>query len=383
MSLAISFTASTFRIDGVPYAQIPVFVDPANMRIQYLPTEWIIHQAVVRGTTRSPKTWKTYAYGLLDWLRYCCSQSWDWAKPEEQFLAHFRNDLERRSPKLARGTIAKKMLIVCWFYEWAFRRGHVETLPISVESVRTFSRSRGLLRHLDAPGQLSSRRVLVPKRSTRERLPRFFNKEEQGIFMSALSTRNRIMAGWALFTGARQHEICALTTDQIPPAELYRTRRLYPIRLRVTKGSVDGEIHVPSWLLDETYRYISLFERRAIVRWGRERGRDVPAEIFLSRRCEALKPDSVYNLFKKTLTDHNIPGTFHDLRHTYAITMLDLLMRSRTTSDAAPQNPLLILKTLLRHADTSTTERYLRAREFYLSDIYNDTWDVPEVQCSA
>ena len=353
------------------------------MRIVYLPTEWIIHQAVVRGTTRSPATWRAYAYGLLDWLRFCASHAWDWSAPAEEHLAHYRNELERRSPRIARRTVAKKMLIVCWFYEWAFRRGHVKTLPMTTEAIRTLSRPSGLLRHLDRPGQLSCRRNLVPKGSTRERLPRMFTRAEQRIFMESLSTRDRLIASWALFTGAREHEICALTVDQIPPADVYRTRKVYPIPLRVTKGSVGGELHVPCWLLDETHRYIALFERRALVHKARARGLPVPTEIFLTRRCAAIKPDSVYNLFKDVLNANNIAGTFHDLRHTYAITTLDLLMQSTTMPDARNRNPLLILKYLMRHADLSSTERYLSAREFYLSDIYHDTWDIPEVECSV
>jgi len=108
VNLTICFTSAAFRVDGIPYAQIPVFVDEGSMRIVYLPTEWIIHQAVVRGTTRSPATWRAYAYGLLDWLRFCASHAWDWSAPAEEHLAHYRNELERRSPRIARRTSPRR-----------------------------------------------------------------------------------------------------------------------------------------------------------------------------------------------------------------------------------------------------------------------------------
>lgn len=179
----------------------------------------------------------------------------------------------------------------------------------------------------------------------------------------------------------RESELCALTVDQIPEQEKYRASCLYRLPLRVTKGSIGGDLYVPTWLLDETYRYVSLFERRTVARNARKRGNFVPSVIWLSRWGKPLRPNSIYQNFKQAVEKAGIQaGTFHDLRHTYAITMLDRLMRTAANEEARARNPLLVLKHLMRHATLASTEIYLRARDFYLTDIFQDTWDVPEVQ---
>ncbi len=378
MALSLFFTGPGFEFDGVPYHRVPIFLEPNSMKIELLPTEWILFQAVVRGSARSPGTWRNYASNLLDWLRYSDQNGWNWRRPEERLLAHYRNSLERRKPDVSAQTIARKMLIVCWFYEWARTKGHLRDLPIDFEPGTTRSVSRRLLAHLNS-GSASARRVLVPHRSTRERLPRFFTKAEQTKILDQLSMRDRLMVLWALQTGIREAELCALTCDQIPDQDSYRSVRLYRLQLRVTKGSVGGDLFVPTWLLDETYRYIALFERRFVTKQAQNRGTKDTQYIWLSRWGRPLRPNSIYQSFKKALKKAGIPdGTFHDLRHTYAITMLDRLMTA-AEGEARARNPLLVLKHLMRHATLSSTEIYLRAREFYLSDIFQDCWDMPEV----
>jgi len=350
------------------------------MRIEHLPTEWIIFQAVIRGSIRSPGTWRNYAFGLLDWLQYSDANGWDWRSPEERLLAHYRNALECRKPILSSKTIARKMLVVCWFYEWAKSRGHLRNLPVAFEARGSNIISRRLLAHLNTTST-SVRRVLVPRRSARERIPRFFTKSEQELIFNHLSMRDRLMVLWALNTGVRESELCALTVDQIPEQDGYRATRLYRLRLQVTKGSIGGDLYVPTWLLDETYRYVSLFERRTVARNARKRGNSEPSAIWLSRWGKPLRPNSIYQNFKQAVEKSGIqPGTFHDLRHTYAITMLDRLTRTAANDDARARNPLLVLRHLMRHTTLASTEIYLRAREFYLSDIFQDAWDVPEVR---
>jgi len=380
LGLSLFFSGDGFEIDGLPYPDIPIFVDQSTMRIEYLPTEWIVFQAVIRGSSRSPGTWRNYAFGLLSWLRYCNANGWDWRRPEEQLLAHYRNALERQEPQLSTKTIARKMLVVCWFYEWAKSRGHLADMPIAFEATGYQRVSTKLLAHLDASKPGAMRRVLVPRRSRRERLPRFFTRQEQEQILEQLTTRDRLIVLWALNTGIREHELCALTVDQIPDQDAYRASRLFRLSLRVTKGSVGGDLYVPSWLIDETFRYVSFFERRSVANRARKRGNIVPNAIWLSRWGRQLAPNSVYQVFKKALRDAGIPeGTFHDLRHTYAITMLDRLMRSTENAHAQARNPLLVLKHLMRHSSIASTEIYLRARDFYLSDIFHDTWDVPDI----
>lgn len=379
MAVSLFFCSEGFTIGGEPYADLPLFLDAATMSVHFLPTEWMIHLAVYNGRTRSAHTWRGYAYDLAQWLRFCDDRDWSWQSPREEHLAHFRNSLEKRPDRYKRKTIAKKMVVLCSFYEWAAAAGHVKTLPVSfATTVRTTS-NRTLLAHLNQD-TTTHRRVLVPRTSTSERVPRFFAVSERQRFLAELGDRDRLIVLWALYTGAREHELCALEINQIPPESHYRSRKLYRLPLRVTKGNVPGDLYVPTFLLDETYRYIKLFTRRSVARAAERRGKSVSNAIFLSRYGNGLKPDSLYRNFKKALASAGIvDGTFHDLRHTYAITMLDRLMLAARTPEARVRNPLLALKILMRHASLSSTEIYLRAREMYFDDIEHDSFEVPDV----
>jgi integrase len=377
MGLSLVFTSDGFTVDGISYAGIPVFVETDTMRVQYLPTEWFIHLAVDRGSTRSPLTWKNYAYRLLSWLRFCIGHHWNWASPEERHLAHYRNMIERQAPKLKRVTIAKTMLVLCRFYEWAHHSGHVSLLPVTLELVRGYQKRRGLLAHLPR-NDVTARHVLVPRASRSTTIPRYFTKTEQLKFFPFLSERDVLIVMWALYTGAREHEICALQTGQIPQQSAYQARRFYPIPLAVSKGSVGGDLQVPTWLLDETYRYITFFDRRTVARTARAQGKHVPDNIFLGRYGSAIKPNSVWKNFKKALKAAGLQGRFHDLRHTFAINMLDRLTLVAETPEAKIRSPLVSLKHLMRHESLDSLEIYLTSRELYLADIYSDPWDVPE-----
>jgi integrase len=379
MALSLFFCSEEFTIGGEAYPALPLFLDAATMGVHFLPTEWMIHLAVFNGRTRSPHTWRSYAFDLAQWLRFCEDRGWSWESPLEEQLAHFRNSLEKHQDKYKRTTIAKKMVVLCSFYEWAVAAGFVTSLPISFAAAIRPAPARALLAHLDQR-TITHRRVLVPRTSSGTRIPRFFAMSERSQFLSHLNDRDRLIVLWALYTGAREHELCALEIDQIPPESHYRSGRLYRLPLRVTKGSVPGDLYVPTFLLDETYRYIKLFGRRDVVRAAERRGKRVTSSIFLSRYGNALKPNSLYRNFKKALAAARIPdGTFHDLRHTYAITMLDRLMLAAATPEARVRNPLLALKVLMRHASLSSTEIYLRAREMYLNDIEHDTDEIPNV----
>lgn len=131
-------------------------------------------------------------------------------------------------------------------------------------------------------------------------------------------------------------------------------------------------------MLDRTYQYIRFFGRRKIVLHAEKQGIKVAANTFLGRRAIPLKPNSVYKTFTHTLGELGIPGTFHDVRHTFAICTLDKLMKIERYRQDGGRNALLELKFRMGHESLTTTTVYLRAREFYLTDIDSDLWETEE-----
>jgi integrase len=304
------------------------------------------------------------------------SQGFDWRHPDpqriEEQLAHYRNHLEARG--LVRGRIKRVMQIICDFYEWSLQYGYIDELPLTYESVTLAY--KGKLAHVN-PGRLSARAILMPKTPRRRRYPRYFDRQQQNQIAGLLSERDRLIVEWALYTGAREFEISNLRVNDIPPQSVYRSRRAYQLKL-IRKGGGVGYLCVPTWLLDKTHQYIRFFGRRATARATIERRGNVADNIFLSRWGEPLRPDSIYRNFKTALKQSGLEGVFHDLRHTYAISMLDKLMRQARHAHTDGLNALHELSVLMGHASTSSTRIYLMARQFYLSEIDSDIFDLPE-----
>jgi integrase len=343
------------------------------MKIEFLPTMFCRHIVDVPAAAESPKTWKVYAHTLKQFIRFIESRrELSWTAPTENDLARYRRYLVLR--KLARKTIARAISIVCRFYSWAFARGYIRHLPFTVEVVKR--RNRGMLRHVK-PVIESRRPTLVPRTSPSRLHPRYFTRDEQECIFAHLSDRDRLILEWALYTGAREFEICALEIDQIPPPAAYAGRRSFTLPLRVTKFSVGGDLYVPTWLIVKTYRYIRFFGRAEISRAARQRGTSVPPNIFLSRWGADLKPNSVYKLFKKTLKQAGLRGTFHHLRHTYAISTLHLLMQTDRHKETEGLGALKELADFMRLQSFETAEKYLKARKFYLTEIYSDLYELP------
>lgn len=376
--VSIYFSSAAFSIDGIPYSGIPIFVRSETMAIEYLPTEYCIYLANVRAEARSPKTWRAYAYVLGPFLRYMEARGFSWQDPTEEYLAHYRNELEKR--RIKRGRIKRVMSRICHFYEWMHRKSWIGRLPFSYETVMAMN--RGMLAHV-AKSRLKSRSVLVPSRGDRrsERHPRYFRADELKTLFEALAgnERDTLIVMWALFTGIREFELCALRLSQIPPQSAYGALRFYAIQLLEDKGSKQGDLYVPTWLLDRTYRYAALFDRREMVTLVRARGKDPSDHIFLTRRGSGIRPRTVYQLFADLLESTRLTGTFKDLRDTYAINSLDALMKSKEHRSADGSNALLTLRVLMRHESTATTERYLRARKFYGDIIDSDLWTLPDL----
>jgi len=233
----------------------------------------------------------------------------------------------------------------------------------------------GMLSHVNSV-KTSNRSVLAPKVPKNRDIARYFNPSEQKRIYAVLDTeRDRLILQWALFTGAREFEICGLMLDDIPPQSAYRDRRIFPIRI-IGKGAKPGDLYVPTWLLDETYRYAKLFDRRVVARNAAQRGKEVSNHIFLARWGTPLKPDSAYRTMTKAIEQAGLRGSFHDLRHTYAICTLDALMRLPKNVGTDGRNAILELRTRMRHESWETTADYLRARDFYLDNIESDQWAV-------
>jgi len=175
-------------------------------------------------------------------------------------------------------------------------------------------------------------------------------------------------------------ENAALCISQIPAIGKYPPGRYFPLRITVTKGSRPRTIWVPSFVIDETWHYINL-ERRRIVLTAKKRNPNfrMTDKLWLNRWGNDLTDEGIRERFDKALREASIgAGTFHSTRHTFAITMLDRLLKRLTDPEQAEKRSLLILKRLLGHKRLSSTERYLDAWKLNLGDIFIDDLEAPD-----
>ena len=205
--IAVFFTDEGFLVNGDPHPGIPMLVDTRTMRHIFLPSEWLIDVALVDGRCQSPLTWRAYAYDLRGFFEHFVSKNLNWKNPTEMQIGMYGTALAKRG--ISRNAVCRTMGVICRFYEWAQDRGSIAGLSLRTHDVRR--NNRQLLAHIN-DSRLSARAIIIPKAHRRERLPRFYTVDDRKKMFEQLSERDQIIASWALFTGARQREICALMT---------------------------------------------------------------------------------------------------------------------------------------------------------------------------
>ena len=361
--LSLVRTGPLFQIAGYGARRVPVFVDKPTMQIFWPATAWMVYLATVPGSSRSPNTWSTYATGLLEWLRTCAVNGWDWSRPDIENVAQYRNAMTSRPSSytnrvLARATINGYVRALCLFYSWAHRHKYV-----SVADFLGFL-DDGKLTYEPAGSFGRRNPLLLPSDS--ERIPRFYSRVEIRSILDKQSPRAALISEWGFESGARRHEIAALTVDDV--RGLMKSSGPFGVlRLTTTKGSRKRDLFVPRSLIERTARYVATYRRLCHVDAAR-----LPA-LWLTQRGGGVSPKTITSEFIAARKLVGIPtGTFHDLRHTFAINMLDRLHRAHWQDGSSIRDPLLALQRLLGHRSASSTARYLTARQLYLLNLWDD-----------
>jgi site-specific recombinase XerD len=355
------FTTEAFQPQGSPTPNVPMLLD-AEMRLVEPACAWLLHVALVRGRTRSKETWRTYGEALYDWWQTLEANGWAWDKVGWNELTAYRNHmLERTSDHTgrpySRATINIRLRVLALFYRWCAASGLASELPFSISDL-SLSRSRpaSFLAHVDAKGgrQMANELTLRHTRS----LPRPLEPPTIRRVMDGMDARDRLIVEWAVTTGVRRLEIAGLRVTMLPDTAS-AALPVVPIRIDVTKGGKVRQVYPPLPLIDRTRAYVRE-ERSVAVRKARERDpsyRESDA-LFLTEHGEAMTPRRIGAMFAHACRKANVKATFHELRHTFAASMLRFLQRQSTR---APElNPLVVLQAILGHTDLATTSVYLK-----------------------
>jgi len=352
-------------------ARLPILVGEDQAIIE--PTfAWLHGLATIPGRSHASETVRTYGEHLHDWFDSLEQSGIAWDAVSESEIAAWRNRmLEHPSPHTrrpyARSTINDRVRTVCRFYDWAHQRGWIEELPFHFVDVRA-RRRQSMLAHLDVrPGIVAANVLTV---SEHERLPRALRVDQLRALFAALAPPYDLMASWALVTGMRRKELCALDLFQVPEtAHLDMDEHpLIGVALAITKGDRPRTVYPPIRLIDATHRYIDEVRTPLVRRLRRvDRSWRPPATLFLNSRGRAVSCARFTAAMSAAFTAAGVVGTGHWLRHTFAMTMLARLqVQARTTPEI---NPLKVVQVLLGHSSIASTAIYLRCVEMHAAEL--------------
>lgn len=361
--MRLFLTDETFKVHGQPYAGVPFMVDD-EMVLADVPNDYLLHVAVVKGRTSSPKTWITYANHLYELFGFLEANRLQWDGINDTHLGAWRDSMLARGCE--RSTVNQRLSAVLNFYRWAQREGRIETLPFDMEEVWV-SKPDEFLAHVSAKGN----RVKVSELTLRtpRRLPRFLHTEQAKAFVAALSPRrNRLMAYLMWLCGLRREEVAGLNLKVLPNpaghAQGKGLRMTLDAEITPTKGDVTRWVLVPYDLAVQLWDYL-VFERPVLLKkhqamHGRRATTDV---LFLTEYGEPLSLEGLNNAFGKATKRCGIKCTPHMLRHTFG-TYEFLRMSEHKTKDSA----LHWVRDRMGHSSIASTEKYVHTADLVSHD---------------
>jgi integrase/recombinase XerD len=340
-----------------------VFFDPegrpfllgAGMRWELEQNAFLARMSFVSGRTSSPKTWRSYAYQLGDWLSFCERAGVGWRDATELNIATYRNILAselslQTGRPLNRSTINHKLTVICQFYKFAQKKGWIDALPFERETVRVPHRAFG-------DGQahlvLGNSLRLTELREELQIPPRH---EVRRFIKSFRNWRDQLIAEAIWLTGMRCAEVCALPLDVLPEDPSSLEKDTVTIKI-VGKGQKWRGVLFPARLLRSIDRYVHT------ERWRNASKAKSSGTVFVGRTGEPLKTSAVNRVFSTNCKRTGLHIWPHMIRHVHAVERLAYLQ------DIGAPNPLKTLQLELGHASLTTTERYLHITDSMRSDL--------------
>lgn len=355
-------TDDSYVVAGMPRPGIPFLCDRRYELVE-APNRFLDHIAVVRGRTRSMRTWRTYGQHLYDLFSFLEENELDWARADDRVMAAWRDGM------LARGNVAStvnaRLRCAQRFYEWAVNAGLMFKSPVNRMSISA-SRPIDFLGHTRVDGG----RADVSEITLREprKLPKYLAIDQAIQFLDALTPqRLRLMGYVMLLTGMRREEVAGLDYRVIPnPAGQPTNRALDMVldpRLTPTKGLKQRTVKVPYQLGVLLYEYFT-WERPKLEKAYRLRNRNPTTKLFLTQAGDEVSVDAVSVVFNTASVASGVKCTPHMLRHTFG-TYEFMRMNRVHGQDKA----LFWVRDRLGHSSIVTTEIYVHMGDMLRNEI--------------
>lgn len=359
--MRLFYTDESFKPSGVPSPGIP-FLANASAELIESANAYLFHIAVVRGRTRSPTTWRTYADHLYEFFSFLEENGLLWNRVNQKHIAVWRNSMLDRG--LSRTTVNKRLSSTIAFYTWCLRQGKAEKLPFETQDVLV-SKPKRFLAHVDVSGNRLQANELTLR--TQQQLPKFLSIQEAVQFIGALSPRRtQLLAYLMLLCGLRREEACALDIRVLPTPAGHSSDKAIKMtldpRLTPTKGGKERWVMVPYDLVGHLFDYMMRIRPKLASMYRKRHGIETTA-LFLTRDGTALSLDGLGMSFQRASNKSGVKCTPHRLRHTFG-TYEFLRMSERRGTDGA----LHWVRDRLGHSSISTTEVYVHAADLLKHD---------------
>lgn len=359
--MRLFYTDDTFLIAGRPCPGVPFLAD-SKAELAEPANAYLFHIAVVRGRTRSPATWRTYADHLYDFFSFLEENELVWNRVGQEQIAAWRNGMLDRG--LGRATINARIKTVAAFYTWCLRNKLSSGLPFETQDV-VVSKPKGFWAHVDRSGNRVQANELTLR--TSRSLPQFLTITDAVRFIEALSPRRiQLVAYLMLLCGLRREEACGLDMRVVPTPAGCDPGKAIKMTLAPdqtpTKGSKERWVMVPYKLAGHLFDYM-MRERPALVKAFTKRNGHGSTKLFLTRTGEEMSLDGLNIAFQRASAKSGVKCTPHRLRHTYG-TYEFLRMHERKGTDGA----LHWVRDRLGHASVTTTEIYVHAADLLKHD---------------
>lgn len=332
--------------------------------------------AYLRDRNYSPRTLRTYGYGLLAFVRWLEPRGLDVEQVRTDdvlgFLASCRTETVRGRPgpnvvdlqgnrvdRLAPASVNLRLAAVAGLFEFLAMRdpGAVNPIPRGRPSTWFAPGERsGLLAHTKRrPAPRSRLRLRTPRRLPRALTP----AEVAGLLGSLRTTRDLAMAGLMLYCGLRSCEVLALRVIDVDIGGRWLLVHGKGGKERRVPLDTDLAAVINSYLLTE--------------RPGSPCNTDSPGDGDVERREEALfvvgkgphrgrplTPAGLRTVFRYHRAVSGIgAGAPHALRHTFG------------TALAEAGVDLAVMQALLGHAHVDTTARYIHLAPTHVKAQYD------------
>lgn len=359
--MRLVFSTDSFVYAGRPRPGLPIMLGDDMWPLQPA-QEFLIHRLLGKGKALSRLTWEDYGRRLWDYFAFLHGHGIKW---DDCSVNHGQGPIARYKTwslaevGVSRRTLNARLRLVIEFYTWAFKHGHIQTLPFGFEVCRAY-KGEHLLAHAVDPGAVLERPDVFEREWSAP--PDFLALEEIAACRASAALRRagpRLLFDLMWRTGLRSCEARTFPLKYVfDPSRRNDCHRGRMIRLTLDprdmwiKFGKPRQVDIPYSLMQDMHAY-TLYERNRL----RSVSTQEHAALVLTEYGRPYSRNAVGDMMRAVSAQigSGFRVTALMLRHSYAV---HTLARLRSVPDFKGE-PLLYVRDRLGHADVTTTAIYL------------------------